>query len=193
MRQNFQNPAKSVTPDRWFSAEPMGKNTLSNMMQRISQHAGLSQKYTCHCVRASTITTLFQAGIPTQQIVSITKHKDTKSLGPYISDLSEAQKRGASNTLSNALGITTSTSAEGVSISIIVVINIIIIIIIIIISVIIIMIIIIVISHYCNYYHHYHCIFFIIIIILLVMLVVEFMPFIIIHQQWAYNRVALSR
>ena len=156
----FQNPAKSVTPDRWFSAEPMGKNTLSNMMQRISQHAGLSQKYTCHCVRASTITTLFQAGIPTQQIVSITKHKDTKSLGPYISDLSEAQKRGASNTLSNALGITTSTSAEGVSISIIVVINIIIIIIIIIIiSVIIIMIIIIVISHYCNYYHHYHCIF----------------------------------
>ena len=77
----FPNPVKSVTPDRWFSAEPMGKNTLSNMMQRISQHAGLSQKYTCHCVRAPTITTLFQAGFPTQQTVLITKNKDTKSLG----------------------------------------------------------------------------------------------------------------
>ena len=153
---------------------------------------------TRHCVHASTITTLFQAGIPTQQIVSITKHKDPKSLGPYISDLSEAQKRGASNTLSNALGIT-STSVEGVSIFIIVIISIIIIIVMIIIFIIIIIIIIIIISIMIIMIIIVSIIIIVIIVIIIIIIVIFiiiiilFVMVTIIHQQSTYNIIALSR
>ena len=73
------------------------------MMTNISKKAGLSMIYTCHSVRASTITTLYQAGVPTQSIVSITKHKNISSLGHYIGDLSTAQKRDCSSVLTAAL------------------------------------------------------------------------------------------
>ena len=100
----FQTPRSGLSVEGpWFKAEPMGKNTMTQMMPRISEKAGLSQRYTCHCVRATTITTLFQSGVPAEQIVAITKHKDTKSLKPYISGLMDAQKRGCSSTLSKAL------------------------------------------------------------------------------------------
>ena len=73
------------------------------MMQRISKKAGMSCVYTCHSVRASTITTLFRAGVSTQSIISITKHKSTSSLNHYIQGLSAQQKRDCANVLSTAM------------------------------------------------------------------------------------------
>ena len=57
-------------------------------MPRISKKAGLSKVYTCHCVRASTVTTLFLSGIDTRKICSITKHKNEASLSSYVKDMS---------------------------------------------------------------------------------------------------------
>ena len=100
----FQNPLHVYQLDKhWYRNEPAGKNTMSTMMQGMSVKAGLSMKYTCHSVRASTITALFRAGVPTQSIVAITKHKSTNSLGHYISDLSNQQKRDCSGVLTTAL------------------------------------------------------------------------------------------
>lgn len=105
----FQTPLRAYLSDgTWFSREPMGKNTLSSMIQRISNKAGLSCVYTCHSVRASTITTLFRAGVQTQSIIAITKHKNTSSLTHYIDDLSSGQKRDCSNVLSDALKLPSS-------------------------------------------------------------------------------------
>ena len=60
----FQIPLKSFPCDGiLYRNEAMGKNSLAQMMQTISKKAGLSQVYTCHSVRASTITTLFQEDI----------------------------------------------------------------------------------------------------------------------------------
>ena len=87
----------------WFGNRPIGKNTLSNMMQRISKRAELSKVYTCHCVRASTITTLFHAGVPAEQIIALTKHKNTGSLKHYIDGLSTKQKTECSSLLSMSL------------------------------------------------------------------------------------------
>ena len=43
----FQHPLVAYKSDRhWFKKEPMGKNTLGNIMQRISGKAGLSMHYT---------------------------------------------------------------------------------------------------------------------------------------------------
>ena len=86
----------------WFKEEPMGKNTLGNIMQRISGKAGLSMRYTCHCVRASIITILYRAGIDTSSIKSISKHKSITGILPYLSDLSNSEKHECSSALTKA-------------------------------------------------------------------------------------------
>ena len=101
----FQYPLPAFTGNNqtWFSKHAIGKNTLANMMQRISKKANLSKNYTCHCVRASTITTLFRAGVSPQNIMAITKHKNVSSLNHYIGEMSNAQKKDCSNILSGSL------------------------------------------------------------------------------------------
>ena len=103
----FQTSLKvfTATDPIWFKNEPMGKTPLSSIMQTISKKSGLSVIYTCHSVRASTITALFQAGVSPQGIMAITKHKNESSLKHYISDMSSEQKRHCSATLSNAMAI----------------------------------------------------------------------------------------
>ena len=99
----FQDPLVAYKSDgHWFKKEPMGKNTLGNIMQRISSKAGLSMRYTYHCVRASTITILYRAAIDTPSIRSISKHKSTTGLLPYLSDLSNFEKRECSSALTKA-------------------------------------------------------------------------------------------
>ncbi|EDO42665.1 predicted protein [Nematostella vectensis] len=84
----------------WYKNEPLGKNSISKLMPKISQKAGLSKVYTAHCVRASTITSLHQAGVDAKQICGITKHKNEQSLSSYIKDSSSSQKRACSGILS---------------------------------------------------------------------------------------------
>ncbi|KAL9950919.1 hypothetical protein ACROYT_G043491 [Oculina patagonica] len=92
----------------WYKNEPLGKNSLSQLMPKISKKAGLSQIYTAHCVRASTITSLHQAGVDAKQICAITKHKNEQSLTPYIKDSSSSQKRACSGILSRPFTTCTS-------------------------------------------------------------------------------------
>ena len=102
----FQVAKEGVTneDDCWFRNEPMGKNGLGTMMQRLSKKAKLSRVYTGHCVRASMITYLYRAGVQPKEICGITKHKREGSLDPYIQGSSSAQKRQCSSILSNVLG-----------------------------------------------------------------------------------------
>ena len=98
----------------WYTKEVIGKNTLASIMKEISKKAGLSQIYTNHCVRASTVTHLYQAGVNTQQICSITKHKNESTLSHYISSTSDDR---VSRLLSNSLA-PTSFSKPGKKVSI---------------------------------------------------------------------------
>ena len=55
----FQTPKKVY--DAYgcrFKCEPLGKNVITKIMHILSRKAGLSQVYTNHCVRASTVTAL---------------------------------------------------------------------------------------------------------------------------------------
>ena len=98
----FQYPKNSfqITSDVWYANKPVGKNTLSQMMPRISEKAGLSTRYTCHCVRASCITALYQAGVSVDKITAITRHKNASSLKHYVSGMSTKQKDECSSILS---------------------------------------------------------------------------------------------
>ena len=103
----WQYPVKNFLASNlvWYRSEPLGKNYLATMMQKISKNAGLSKIYTCHCVRASTVTTLFRKGISAQKIIGVTKHRSTASLGHYIDGMSTAQKKECSSVLTEALGM----------------------------------------------------------------------------------------
>lgn len=73
----WQQPKESYNEDDavWYNNVPLGKNTLGKMMAKISKLANLSQIYTNHCVRATSITTLDEAGLEARHIMRITGHK----------------------------------------------------------------------------------------------------------------------
>ena len=60
----FQRPADSFFPDdeTWFQKSPLGKNTLSSTMSKISRQGELSRRYTNHSIRSTAITVLDEAG-----------------------------------------------------------------------------------------------------------------------------------
>ncbi|CAG2219073.1 KCTD1_15 [Mytilus edulis] len=62
-------------------------------MKDMSKVANLSQIYTNHCVRATTINILAHAGIADREIMKITGHKCETSLSSYHADSSDKQKR----------------------------------------------------------------------------------------------------
>ena len=100
----FQTPNHHFkkAESRWFRNEPLGKNTIAKLMENISSKAELSERYTNHCIRASTITALYQRGVDAKQICAITKHKDERSLSHYISQTTSEQKRQCSRLLQEA-------------------------------------------------------------------------------------------
>ena len=90
----FQKPVSAKSKSKWnFTANPIGKNTLGNLMSDISKAAGTSKRYTNHCVRASTITTLYRGGVTPSRICGVTKHTDERSLAHQLADPSAAEKR----------------------------------------------------------------------------------------------------
>ncbi|KAK3718797.1 hypothetical protein QZH41_003008 [Actinostola sp. cb2023] len=109
-----QHVGKTSTGN-WFRNEPLGKNTITKIMERISVKAELSERYTNHCVRASTVTSLYQRGVDTKKICAITKHKDERSLSHYISQTTSAQKRECSKLLNEALQPVSQPTAPGSS------------------------------------------------------------------------------
>ena len=91
----------------------MGKNSLSTIMQKISVGAKLSAKYTCHSVRATTITTLHQAGVASEDIVKVTKHKRVASLAHNIDDMPVPQRRHCSEILARTMGVGSKPESSG--------------------------------------------------------------------------------
>lgn len=97
----FQKPLVKYHQDGpvWYSKVPVGVNYLYNFMPRMSAEAGLSLRYTNHCIRATVATTLCEAGVSNMGIMSVTGHRHVDSLNPYITP-SDNERRTMSNLLS---------------------------------------------------------------------------------------------
>ena len=67
----------------WFVRQALSHNVLSSMMRNLSENAGLSMPYTNHCVRATSIVHMREAGIQDRQIASVTGRKNIQSLVAY--------------------------------------------------------------------------------------------------------------
>ena len=83
----------------WYDYMPLGHNKIGGMMKEISQKAGQSTIYTNHCIRVTTVTVLFQAGLEGERITNVTGNRSTTSLKPYIKAPTQYQKREASEIL----------------------------------------------------------------------------------------------
>ena len=114
----FQTPNKNYArspAEHWYKNEPLGKNAIAKIMERLLVKAELSQRYTNHCVRASAVTHLFQRGVDTKKICSITKHRDERSLTHYINQTTSEQKRECSRILTEAFQPMSKQDAPGSS------------------------------------------------------------------------------
>ena len=67
----------------WFDRAPLGVNSLGNMMKEISIAANLSQVYTNHCIRATSVTLLDRAGVPVHRIMQVSGHRNEGSVKVY--------------------------------------------------------------------------------------------------------------
>ena len=78
----FQRVLAGVRPSSgpWFANMPMGHNPLGNMMPLLSVRANLAVRYTNHCVRATVVTDLKEAGFSNHEVCAITGHKNESSL-----------------------------------------------------------------------------------------------------------------
>ena len=84
----------SVEGKNWFKAQPMRVNKLNNVMKDMTQTAGISGK-TNHSGRKTLVQKLLDSGVPPNQIIRITGHKNVQSVNNY-SSLREKQMESIS-------------------------------------------------------------------------------------------------
>ena len=77
----------------------MGVNKVNNIMKDITQAAGISGK-TNHSGRKTSVQKLQDSGVPPNQIIQITGHKNVHSVNNYIS-LREKQMESISRIFSS--------------------------------------------------------------------------------------------
>jgi site-specific recombinase XerD len=65
----FQQPLLFPKKNVWYAAQPIGKNKICAWMGHLSTSAGLSKRYTNHCIRATVATGLKQKGIDLLSII----------------------------------------------------------------------------------------------------------------------------
>ena len=64
-RPHLTLPKDPAAP--WFTASPLGKNTLGDMVKEICKDAGIEGKKTNHSLRATGASELFAAGVYTRK------------------------------------------------------------------------------------------------------------------------------
>ena len=106
-----QRPLNSfIENEKWYCRVAIGKNALNKFMVNLSTSARLSRANTNHCIRATCVPALDEAGVEARHIMTITGHKNEASIRSYSCTLSDEKKRDISTTISDTL--IPSTSAE---------------------------------------------------------------------------------
>ena len=67
----------------WFTAAPMGKDTLGNLANVLSEKAGFSVKHSNHSGRKTFITNLLDSGCAPTEVAELSGHQNLVSLNHY--------------------------------------------------------------------------------------------------------------
>ena len=96
----FQKPNSNwQSSGLWFCNMPVGKNLICNFMSRISEKAGLSKRYTNHCLRVTAIDVLSKHGVEPADICVVSRHRNTESLKSYSKGPSDEKRHSMSDML----------------------------------------------------------------------------------------------
>lgn len=80
----FQRPKPFAPPSGpWFHPLMLGKHCFGKMMKGISKDANLSFNYTNHCIRATSVSVLDDAGLEARHIMAVSGHKSESSIRSY--------------------------------------------------------------------------------------------------------------
>ena len=85
----------------WYMNIPVSEGTIGGFMPRISEEAELSIRYTNHSIRATTVSSLREAGIHPNDIRAITGHRSVASIESYSRGPSMGKRADYSNLLSS--------------------------------------------------------------------------------------------
>ena len=89
------------------------KNKLKYILY-ISKNAKCTTRYTAHCLRATAIQGMSDAGLELRHIMLMSGHKNESSVRSYSRDCSTSQKKSISTTLSTLVsGNSTATHDHG--------------------------------------------------------------------------------
>ena len=70
----YLQPLDKTKSNLWYKNQPIGHNTLGNVVKVMMSEAGINGKFTNHSLRSSSAKRMFQAGIPEQLIKAQTGH-----------------------------------------------------------------------------------------------------------------------
>ena len=84
----------------WYTCQPLAKRTYSGFMTDLCKQAKCSKIYTAHCLRATAIQAMNDAGHELRHIMFMTGHKNEASIRSYNRHCSVQQQKSLSATLS---------------------------------------------------------------------------------------------
>ena len=93
---------RTLNDNIWFKTQPMGVNTISNMMKTTVAGTSLEEshkKFTNHSARKTTVSKLKKANVERSDIVKVTGHRSVQSLDDY-DEADEEEQRRLSSTIS---------------------------------------------------------------------------------------------
>ena len=71
----YLRPLQKPTESHWYSAQPLGRHKLANVVSDLCKQGGLHGFRTNHSLRASAATRLYHAGVDEQLISEVTGHR----------------------------------------------------------------------------------------------------------------------
>lgn len=83
----------------WYTANPMGKNTLREILPKVAELAGIEGKITNHSVRKTSCSNNLHADVPPTRVQQFSGHQRPESLNSYYVANLEQQKEMSDNAL----------------------------------------------------------------------------------------------
>ena len=82
----FVRPLENVSDDPtkpWYSSVPVGKNILDTKLGKMCSLAGIEGRVTNHSMRATSVTQMYETGVPEKVIQERTGHRSLEALRVY--------------------------------------------------------------------------------------------------------------
>ena len=96
----YLQPLRNPQPNCWYKASPVGHNTLSATVRKLTACIGEDGYFTNHSLRRTCATRLYENGLDEQRIMAVTGHRSKDGVRTY-KKISRAQEEEASDILQN--------------------------------------------------------------------------------------------